>query len=82
VIYPVAGPSIAMEDIRRTEEQLLLAGEGTVFTARVDPNTSACAGRPLRLAVDPARFHYFDVETGARLPRSTTTLAGALTGQE
>ncbi len=62
-----------MEDIRRTEEQLLLAGEGTVFTARADPNTSARAGRPLRLAVDPTGFHYFDPETGARLPRSATT---------
>ena len=43
VIYPVAAPSIAMEDIRWTEEQVL------------------------RLAVDPAGFH-FDLETGARLP--------------
>ncbi len=80
VIYPVAAPSIAMEDIRRTEEQLLLAGEGTVFTARVDPGTSARAGQALRLAVDPAGFHYFDLETGARLPRAAASLAGALTG--
>jgi hypothetical protein len=80
VIYPFAAPPIAGEDVRHTEEQLLLAGEGTVFTARVDPSSSARAGRPLRLAVDPAGFHYFDVETGARLPRAVDTLAGALAG--
>jgi multiple sugar transport system ATP-binding protein len=80
VLYPVAAPSIELEDLRRTEEQLLLAGEGTVFTARVDPGTRARAGRPLRLAVDPTGFHYFDLETGARLPRAATTLAGAAAG--
>ena len=79
VIYPVAAPAIALEDVRRTEEELLIAGEGTAFTARVDPGTSARAGAPLRLAVDPAGFHYFDVETGARLRRPATALAGALT---
>jgi len=35
--------------------------------ARVDPQTSARPGRPLRLAVDPAKLHYFDPATGLRL---------------
>ena len=31
------------------------------------PNSRARAGSGLRLAVDPAGFHFFDPETGARL---------------
>ena len=46
------------------EEETLLAVEGAVFTARVDPATGARPGGPLQLAVDPDGFHYFDLETG------------------
>jgi multiple sugar transport system ATP-binding protein len=49
------------------DDAALAAVEGSLFTARVDPGTSAKPGSPLRLAVDPARFHYFDPETGLRL---------------
>ena len=34
---------------------------------RVDPATSGRIGAPLELAVDPASFHFFDVETGESL---------------
>jgi len=44
-----------------------LAGEGTLFTARVEPETTIRVGDRLRLAVDPARFHFFDPETGRSL---------------
>ena len=44
-----------------------LAGEGTLFTARVEPSTTTRVGDRLRLAVDPARFHFFDPETGRSL---------------
>jgi multiple sugar transport system ATP-binding protein len=43
----------------------LVAAEGrSVCTACVDPRTSARAGGTMRLSVDPARFHFFDTETG------------------
>jgi multiple sugar transport system ATP-binding protein len=43
----------------------LVADEGrSVCTACVDPRTSARAGGTVRLSVDPARFHFFDTETG------------------
>jgi multiple sugar transport system ATP-binding protein len=43
----------------------LVADEGrSVCTACVDPRTSARPGRRVRLSVDPARFHFFDAETG------------------
>jgi multiple sugar transport system ATP-binding protein len=43
----------------------LVAAEGrSVCTACVDPRTSARPGGKVRLSVDPARFHFFDTETG------------------
>jgi multiple sugar transport system ATP-binding protein len=43
----------------------LVAAEGrSVCTACVDPRTSARPGGRIRLSIDPARFHYFDTETG------------------
>src|SRR4051794_35458345 len=43
----------------------LVADEGrSVCTACVDPRTSARPGGTVRLSVDPARFHFFDTETG------------------
>ena len=34
------------------------------FCARVDARTHCNPGDPIRLSIDPARFHYFDPETG------------------
>ena len=43
----------------------LVADEGrSVCTACVDPRTSARPGGTVRLSLDPARFHFFDTETG------------------
>jgi multiple sugar transport system ATP-binding protein len=68
VIFPVDAPRIEAEDLRPSdEEEALIAGDGAVFTARVDPRTRARQGGTLRLAVDPAGFYYFDPDTGASL---------------
>jgi multiple sugar transport system ATP-binding protein len=68
VIFPVDAAPVDVSGAREADEEEVLIGEArTHFTARVDPQTSARPGRPLRLAVDPSRFHYFDPETGARL---------------
>ena len=45
----------------------LVGDPGSLLNARVDPRTEAEVGEPLRLAVDPARFHFFDVVSGASL---------------
>jgi hypothetical protein len=49
-----------------------------VFTAAVDARTAAVPGGRVRLSVDPARFHFFDRDTGqvirthpAQVPTST-----------
>jgi multiple sugar transport system ATP-binding protein len=70
VLFSVAAPRIDVSEVRAAagdEEPALTTVEGSLFTARVDPGTSATPGSPLRLAVDPSRLHYFDPETGLRL---------------
>jgi multiple sugar transport system ATP-binding protein len=70
VIFSVDAPPVDVSGAREAdEEEVILAGQRTLFTARVDPQTSARPGAPLRLAVDPSRFHFFDPETGDRLVR-------------
>jgi multiple sugar transport system ATP-binding protein len=49
------------------DQDALVAEQSTLFSARVDPRSTARQGAPLRLAVDPAAFHFFDVETGVAL---------------
>jgi multiple sugar transport system ATP-binding protein len=78
VIFTVAAPRVEVSEVREAagdEDATLVAVEGSLFTARVDPATSAQVGSPLRLAVDPARFHYFDPETGLRLKRDRRPVA-------
>ena len=69
VLFPVDAPRVDVSEVREAagEDDALIPSEGALFTARVDPQTAARPGSPLRLAVDPSRFHYFDPETGLRL---------------
>jgi multiple sugar transport system ATP-binding protein len=79
VIFPVDAPRVEAENVRPApEEEALIAGDGAVFTARVHARTDARPGRPLRLAVDPAGFHWFDPETGASLRRRASSAADEL----
>jgi multiple sugar transport system ATP-binding protein len=73
VIFPVDAPRVETEELRDAamgEEATLLAEDRAVFNARVDPRTDAAGGRPLRLAVDPERFYFFDPDTGENLQRT------------
>jgi multiple sugar transport system ATP-binding protein len=68
VIFRVDAPRVETEDVRAAAEEdddTLLGDEPfSLFTARVDPKTSARVGARLTLAVDPAAFHFFDPESG------------------
>jgi len=70
VLFQVAEPRVEVGEVRAAtgdEDATMGTVEGTLFTARVDPGTSARPAAQLRLAVDPSRFHYFDAATGLRL---------------
>ncbi len=64
------------------EDPSLVADSTPLLSARVDPRTGARVGRRLRLALDPARFHFFDPVTGTSLltseaPQLVDTVAPA-----
>ena len=77
VVFQIEASPVDVSEVREAAggEEALLPGDRATFTARVDPQTTARAGRPLRLAVNPARFHFFDAATGVRLESQARELA-------
>jgi len=88
VIFTVDAPPVVREEtvaagpeeapIEGEPDGVLPRAEGkSSFVASVDARTAARVGRPLRLAVDPARFHFFDPESGRTIgePRPVTASA-------
>jgi multiple sugar transport system ATP-binding protein len=55
VHFPVSTDSEVLVDARRA---------GSLFVARVDPQTTARVGEPLRLVVNTKRLHFFDPASG------------------
>jgi multiple sugar transport system ATP-binding protein len=75
VYFRVTATRIAAETLGEDEDTTadLVTDRGSLLNARVDPRTSARAGKTVRLAVDPSRFHFFDPATGMSLLRSRAT---------
>jgi multiple sugar transport system ATP-binding protein len=67
VFFPVEAEPVISEVLEKDEETTLLPESKALFAARIDPGTPAVVGRPLELAVNPARLHFFDAETGLSL---------------
>jgi multiple sugar transport system ATP-binding protein len=68
VFFRVAAPRVTIETRDATsDDATILAEHDSLFTARVDPATQAQVGVSVELAVDPAKFHFFDVSTGKSL---------------
>ena len=66
--FRVAAPRVTIESRGETsDDPTILAAHDSLFTARVDPATRARVGDPLELVVDPAAFHFFDVQSGRSL---------------
>jgi multiple sugar transport system ATP-binding protein len=74
LIFQVDVPPVDVTEVREAagDEDALLQVDKAVFTARVDPQTSARPGRRVTLSVDPARFHFFDLATGARIAHAAS----------
>jgi multiple sugar transport system ATP-binding protein len=75
LLFTVSTPAAQHESLRlrmaaevsREEEEAeaLAAGEGrSIWTARVNPRTTARPGRTIDLAVDNSELHFFDRDTG------------------
>ena len=54
-------------DVTGHDEASLLQDPKALFSARVDPRVRVRRGQPVELALDPARLHFFDPETGLTL---------------
>jgi multiple sugar transport system ATP-binding protein len=68
VVFRVEAPRVTVESRDAPDDEAgLLAEEDSLFTARVNPATTARVGDPLELAVDPSSFHFFDVRSGENL---------------
>jgi multiple sugar transport system ATP-binding protein len=70
VFFEVDAERVTVEETETKDEDEgagLLADGRPLFTARVDPRTSARVGGSLRLAVDPSRLYFFSPETGESL---------------
>jgi multiple sugar transport system ATP-binding protein len=70
IFFPVDAPPVTAEILERSEsdEATLLPESKALFAARLGPETRARVGVPIELAVNPARLHFFDTGSGARLP--------------
>jgi multiple sugar transport system ATP-binding protein len=70
VFFRVEATRIATGATDEGEDEVAeLVGDdrASLLNARVDPRTAARVGGSLRLAVDPARFHFFDPGSGLSL---------------
>ena len=69
VFFRVDATRIAVETLEGEADDSadLVVERGSLLNARLDPRTDARVGGSLKLAVDPARFHFFDPESGASL---------------
>ena len=80
VIFPVDAARVEADELRDAtddEDTQLLADDSSLFTARIDPRTTARPGGKVTLAVDPAGFHFFDPDTGETLRAREGELAAA-----
>ncbi len=72
VIFPVDAQPIDAAEVRAATDEgdsavLLASDNRALFTAEVPETAPVRVGQPLRLAVDPSRFHYFEPGTGEAL---------------
>ena len=70
--------TLAANETEEDHSEFALVDERrAIFCARVDPRTSCGPGSPVRLAVDPRRFHFFDPQTGLAIMPEPAPVATA-----
>ena len=73
---PVATTAVrdAFEDAAALEATKAVAErQGTPFVARINRESRATEGQPVRLAVDSQRLHFFDLESGLAIRQGATS---------
>jgi multiple sugar transport system ATP-binding protein len=83
VLFQIDAPPVATEELSAAVDDpsgdaIGLLGEESraTFCARVDARTKARSGGPIRLSVDPARFHFFDPQTGQAIGAGAPAVLG------
>jgi multiple sugar transport system ATP-binding protein len=80
LIFAVDAPRVSVEAVRAATEDedgtLFADDQRAQFTARVDGRKRIATGDDVDLAVDAARFHFFEPDTGASL--AAAELAGTV----
>jgi multiple sugar transport system ATP-binding protein len=66
VFFDVGAEAVATE-VSGREEAALLPESKALLSARIDPRAPARVGEPLELALDSARLHFFDPDSGLTL---------------
>jgi multiple sugar transport system ATP-binding protein len=66
VFFHVDAAQVAT-DVSGRDEAALMPESKALLSARIDPRARARVGEPLELALDPARLHFFDPESGLTL---------------
>jgi multiple sugar transport system ATP-binding protein len=80
VIFPIDAPRVVSDAVRVAQavqdpgEGLIADDTRALFTACIDGERPVAPGTDLELAVDPARFHFFDPDTGAVLGRAAAAV--------
>ena len=64
VHFGIGGKPVVGEDVRAAVGEDAAEVKRSIWVARVDRETKAAEERPLELAVDANRLHFFDPETG------------------
>jgi multiple sugar transport system ATP-binding protein len=69
VFFRVDATRVAVETLEGEADDAadLVVERGSLLNARLDPRTTARVGSSVQLAVDPARFHFFDPDSGSSL---------------
>jgi multiple sugar transport system ATP-binding protein len=75
LVVAIDSPRLRMEAVRDAldaapgDDVLLADDDRAMLTAVVEPRTRPGTGENVELAIDPARMHFFDPETGAAIER-------------
>jgi multiple sugar transport system ATP-binding protein len=66
VFFHLDAPAVATE-VSGRDEAALLPESKALYSARIDPRARARVGEPIELALDAARLHFFDPDSGKTL---------------